>query len=80
MSVGHVARLLEEAGIPTVIAASKVFAKQLKAMHLPRVLLTPYLLGRPLGRPNDRKAQTAVIQKALSLLESAKASGTIASF
>jgi hypothetical protein len=75
MSVGHVARLLEEAGIPTVIVASRVFAKPLEAMMLPRVLLTPYLMGRPLGRPNDSKGQTAVIQRGLDLLQRAEKSG-----
>ena len=80
MSVGHVARLLEEAGIPTVIVASKVFAKPLEAMKLPRVLLTPYLMGRPLGRPNDISGQITVIQKGLDLLQTAKGSGTMKSF
>ncbi len=77
MSVGHVARLLEHAGVPTVIVASKVFARQLEAMQLPRVLLTPYLVGRPFGRPNDRDAQMAVVEKGLSLLETAEKSGTL---
>ncbi len=80
MSVGHVARLLEKASVPTVVVATKVFAKPLEAMHLPRVLLTPHLLGRPLGRPNDREIQMAVIQKGLALLETAKKSGTLEAF
>ena len=77
MSVGHVARLVEEAGIPTVIVASQIFTRPLEAMHLPRVLLTPNLLGRPLGRPFDRAAQMVAVQKGLSLLESAEVSGTV---
>lgn len=77
MSVGHVARLVEEAGIPTVVVASQIFTGQLEAMHLPRVLLTPYLLGRPLGRPFDRAAQMDAVKKGLSLLETANASGTV---
>ncbi|MCP3898520.1 MAG: hypothetical protein GY707_02170 [Desulfobacteraceae bacterium] len=79
MSVGHVARLLEEAGIPTVIIASQVFSKQLEAMKLPRVLITPYLMGRPIGKPNDKEAQLKVLQKGLDLFEKAEKSGTIKS-
>ncbi len=79
MSVGHVARLLEEAGIPTVIVASQIFSKQLEAMKLPRVLLTPYLMGRPIGRPNDEKGQLKVLQKGLELFEKAEKSGTMES-
>jgi hypothetical protein len=79
MSVGHVARLLEEAGIPTVIVSSEVFSKQLEAMSLPRVLLTPYIMGRPLGRPNDKNGQMKVIKRGLELLEKAEKFGTMES-
>ena len=77
MSVGHIARLLEENQIPTIIVASKVFEKQLKAMHLPRVLLTPYMAGRPLGRPFDITAQKDIILKGLDLLAKANENGTV---
>ena len=79
MSVGHVARLLEEAGISTVLVGSEVFAKQLETMNLPRVLLTPYIMGRPIGRPDDKNGQMKVLEKSLKLLESAKKVGTIES-
>ena len=79
MSVGHVARLLEEAGIPTVVVASEIFSKQLEAMSLPRVLLTPFLMGRPIGQPNDQDGQMAIIKKGLNLLERAEKSGTMES-
>jgi len=80
MSVGHIARLLEENQIPTIITASKVFEKQLKAMHLPRVLLTSNLVGRPLGKPFDRTTQKNIILKGLNLLDGAQRSGTVESY
>ncbi|MCG8618378.1 MAG: hypothetical protein MI802_19345 [Desulfobacterales bacterium] len=77
MSVGHVARAFEEAGIPTVIIAVKAFENRMRSMALPRVLLTRELLGRPMGRPFDTVRQTEVLEAALDLLEDAKAGGEI---
>ena len=77
MSVGHVARLLEQAGIPTVIIAVKAFVNRMKMMTLPRVLLTPHIMGRPLGRPKDRDRHLAVLKESLDLLERAYDRGTI---
>ena len=78
MSVGHVARLLEAAGIATVIIASRVFEKRMRMMTLPRVLLTPYLMGRPVGPPGNPDAQRASVMAALALLDSAQQAGTVA--
>ena len=72
MSVGHVARLLEAAGIPTVVVAVAAFEQPLKRMALPRVLLTPFLLGRPLGPVGEADTQRDVIRTALALLGSAQ--------
>lgn len=80
MSVGHVARLLEDSGIPTVIIAVQSFATRMKMMHLPRVLLTPNLLGRPLGSPGDSKTQRNIILTALNMLENTKNGGEILEF
>ncbi len=77
VSVGHVARLLEEAAITTVIIAVRAFRDQLEAMTLPRVILTAHLMGRPLGAPGDATMQRATILAALDLLESATRGGTI---
>ena len=74
--MGHVARLLEEAGITTVIIAVAAFRDRLLAMQVPRLVLTPHLMGRPLGAPGARKEQGMVLQTALDLLESASAVGT----
>lgn len=75
--MGHVARLLEEAGIPTVIIAIRAFRRRLEMMTPPRALITPHLMGRPLGAPGDHERQRATILAALDLLESAKQAGTI---
>jgi len=77
MSVGHVARLLETAGIATVIIASRAFEKRMRMMSLPRVLLTPYLIGRPVGPPGKPERQRATVLAALELLESAKQGKTV---
>lgn len=78
MSVGHIARGLEEAGMPTVIVAVKSFRTRMEMMSLPRVLLTNNLLGRVLGNPFDEDSQKKVLRQALSLLREATKNGTIA--
>ena len=75
--MGHVARLLENAGIATVIIAVQSFAVRMRMMTLPRVLLTPHLMGRPLGPPGNEARQLETITTALKLLESATAAGTV---
>jgi hypothetical protein len=71
VSVGHVARLLEEAGIATVVIATAIFRDRLEAMSLPRLVLTPHLMGRPLGMPGDIARQRLTLLAACDLLESA---------
>ena len=46
-------------------------------MTLPRVLITPHVLGRPLGLPNDRSRHLETLRSALELLEDAEQDGTI---
>jgi hypothetical protein len=75
--VGHIARLLEEAGIPTVVIGTRAFRDRLSAMRLPRTVITPHLMGRSLGAPGDAKTQRSVILVALDLLENAVGPGTI---
>ena len=77
MSVGHIARSLEEVGIPTVIIAAKAFRPRLEAMTPPRLVLTPYPMGRPLGAAHDAAGQRTTLLAALDLLETASAAGTI---
>ena len=77
MSVGHVARAFEDANIATVIIAVKSFETRMKMMSLPRVLLTPQLLGRPLGNPFDEQQHTKILNSAIKMLETAEQNGTI---
>ncbi len=77
MSVGHIARLVEEAGIPTVIIATEAFRPRLEAMTVPRLVLTPNPMGRPLGAPHDVAGQRKTLNAALALLESASGAGSI---
>jgi hypothetical protein len=77
VSVGHVARLAEAAGIATVTVGIAAFQDRLAAMQLPRLVTTPHLMGRTLGRPGDAAGQRAVIRAALELLEGAGQPGTI---
>ena len=77
MSVGHLARLLEEAGLPTVIIAVKAFQPVLEAMKVPRAVITRNPMGRTLGPPGDRERQRGVILAALRLLAEAKQGGAV---
>lgn len=71
MSVGHLARLFETAKIPTVVIAVRAFRDRLAAMHVPRLVITPFMMGRPLGPPGDVDTQRKIILAALNLLEKA---------
>ena len=77
MSVGHIARIFENAGIPTVTIACSVFASGIVPMMPPRLVLTPFPKGRPLGAPHDEETQMAVLKMALDLLGGAKNAGTV---
>ena len=77
MSVGHVARLLEESGISTVVIAAKAFEFRMQKMMIPRLVVTPHPMGRPLGAPGDDQRQHDCIQAAMTLLESADKPGSI---
>lgn len=75
--MGHVARVFEAAGIPTVVIAIATFAGRLAPMKVPRLLLTPFLMGRPLGAPHDGERQLDVLRMGLALLETAVAAPTV---
>ena len=59
---------MENAGIPTVVIACRIFRPRLEVMSLPRLLLTPYPKGRPLGAPGDVIGQRKTLEAALKLL------------
>ena len=75
--MGHLARVLEEAGLATVVIGTGAFRDRLAAMQLPRTIITHNPMGRPLGAPKDRETQRKVILTALDLLESASQGGAI---
>lgn len=72
VSVGHISRAFEAAGIPTVIVMSNVFRGRVLVMKPARVLFTQHIMGRPISAPHDKVRQDHVLREALKLLESAK--------
>ncbi len=78
VSVGYLARTIEEAGIPTVAIYPIAFRAVVEIMRPPRALLSPRLMGRPVGHPGDADGQRTTVLAALRLLEEARKPGTIA--
>jgi len=69
--------VFEAAGIPTIVIAIATFAERLEPMQVPRLLLTPFLMGRPLGAPHDGERQLDVLRMGLDLLETAVSAPTV---
>jgi hypothetical protein len=65
--VGALGHYLEEEGIPTT--SISLVREHTAAMRPPRALWVPFMLGRPLGVPNDADFQKRVLLAALRLLE-----------
>jgi hypothetical protein len=63
--------------MPTVVIALATFAERLTPMQVPRLLLTPFLMGRPLGAPHDGERQLDVLRMGLRLLETAASAPTV---
>jgi hypothetical protein len=61
------AHMLEERGLPTTVLA--LVLPQVERTRPPRALMVPFMLGRPLGEPNDVPFQRRVLLQALHLLE-----------
>jgi hypothetical protein len=59
--------MLEERGLPTTVLA--LVLPQVERTRPPRAVMTPFMLGRPLGEPNDKAFQRRVLMQALNLLE-----------
>ncbi|HSF86954.1 MAG TPA: hypothetical protein VLG28_15025 [Acidimicrobiia bacterium] len=77
MSVGHVARGVEAAGIPTVSVFVRAFRHVAQQMALPRTVITRHPMGRPLGAPGDAATHRRVVTAALDLVEAATAPGAL---
>ncbi len=73
MSVGHLQRAIEAAGIPTVGVYIGAFGHIPRQMSVARALVTPHPLGRPLGAPGDAERQLAVVEAAIDLFEVTRA-------
>ena len=62
--LGH---FLEDEGLPTVQIS--LIREHTEVMRPPRALWVPFMLGRPLGQPEDPAFQRRVLRAALALLE-----------
>jgi hypothetical protein len=65
--VSALGQYLEEEGIATV--SISLIREHTAALNPPRALWVPFMLGRPLGVPNDAAFQRKVLLAALQLLE-----------
>ncbi len=73
--MGLVARVIEEAGIPTVVIAS---ARDITAsVKPPRTVFVDYPLGHQTGVPGEPESQAHILRTALAFLETATVPGTI---
>ena len=77
VSVGHIARAIEEAGTPTVVVMVRAFRHRAVEMRLPRTVITNHPMGRPMGPPGATARQTEVLEAAFRLLEDAEGNGAI---
>jgi hypothetical protein len=59
--------MLEARGLPTTVLA--LVLPQVEKTRPPRAVMLPFMLGRPLGEPNDAQFQRRVLLQALHLLE-----------
>jgi len=80
VSVGHIARGAEEAGIATVTVMIEAFEHRAREARFARTLSTHFPMGRPLGAVHDRERQRAVLESAFNLLETATEAPTIERF
>jgi len=61
----------------TVAIFIEAFSHYAAAMQLPRTLVTPHPMGRPLGPPGETKRQLEVVAAALQLVDTATGPGTL---
>ena len=60
------AHMLEERGLPATVLA--LVLPQVEKTRPPRAVMMPFMLGRPLGEPDDPAFQSRVMMQALNLL------------
>jgi hypothetical protein len=73
--VGLAARVLEEAGLSTVVLTPT--HEFHRAVGIPRVAAIEYPYGRPVGQAGDRDGQRQVLLKTLEVLERAQRPGEV---
>ena len=71
MSVGHVSRAIESAGIPTSAIYVRAFQHVAEEMKLARTIVTRHPMGRPLGAAGDHGRHRRVTIAALELFDTA---------
>jgi len=69
------ARVFEEAGLPTVSMSSALDITTL--LRPPRAVFVNFPLGHQCGKPDDPAGQRAILREALRLLETATEGGTL---
>jgi hypothetical protein len=74
-SVGLIARVVEEAGIPTLCMTSALDITQ--AVKAPRGVFVNYPLGHQTGKPNDPENQRAIVRDAMRAFETIQTPGEI---
>ena len=73
--MGLAARVIEEAGIPTVVVSTgRDLSTQVKA---PRTVFVNFPMGNPFGRPFDPKMQRTILLDALHALENVREAGAM---
>ncbi len=72
-SVGLIARVVEEAGIPTLCMTSALDITQ--SVKPPRAVFVNFPLGHQTGRPNDPGIQRQIVRDAMRAFESISTPG-----
>ena len=74
-TVGLVARVVEEMGIPTIyLGAARDIMLQVRA---PRAVFLDFPLGHTIGKPFDRELHMSIIKDAFNTLKTIKEPGTL---
>ena len=58
----------------------QAFRSRMLPMSIPRLVLTPELMGKTLGRPNDRATPLDYLRVGLEMLENASEGNTLVEF
>jgi len=74
-SVGLIARVVEEAGIPTLCMTSAMDITQ--AVKPPRAVFVNFPLGHQTGKPNQPDLQRSIVKDAMRAFETIDRPGTI---